>query len=767
MGPQVPTHTYRPRPRGARLAVNRVVAAVVCLGLACGAWALLRPAPAPAAAALSARLADAAHRVLRDGDLRQAQRLAAAALTAGDTPQARSAAMAALAAPLHASTSASAGDDGAEVVAQAGDTVATAGATGVVRVWRVQDVAAGGVTLARVGGPLPGSDRRVTSLALSPDGRSVVAGADDGTARLWSLGDAGGAPRAPRVVRAHDTRVTAVAFVPGTRGRWATAGLDGRLRYWDLRGRPVADHPGFAPREGADPVEGITTFAFTAGGSLVVIGGDTTRVAVRTVADGRLWTPRGGRASGGLRNGTGHPAAAIAVAGDRLAIGFGTGEIALWRRTAAGFSPDAVTLERPGKTLDRLAFSPAGDLLVAGGERLGARLWTLPAGVAATPVPGLPLGGDAVRDVTFLGRGHVAALRAGGTLQVWDTDVDQPLGRPLATPRDGATGHVAFGPRGDVVAATTSGGRVWFWDVADGRIEGRPLALSAGISDVAFSPPGDGIALVLTGDERGAVRRWNAGTRTEVRPALEPADAEARDEVTGLAVAPDGRTVAVGHRSGHVRLWDYRSREPAPTTLTGHTAAVTAADVSGTGRLLATAAGDGTIRVWDLDGDPRLLHVIPTGRDVGDLAFVPGTNRLASASDDGVVRLWDASTGERAGPELPGVAAGLAVSPDGATLVTTSDDGSVRAWDLATGALVGEPMAGHDAGAGVAFAPPLTDRRTRGGLAATAGEDGAVRLWDVDRRHWLDALCRRGGRDLDAGEWRTYAGDVPHPAACG
>ena len=125
MGPQVPTHTYRPRPRGARLAANRVIAAVLCLVLACGAWALLRPDPAPSAAVLSARLADASHRVLRDGDARQAQRLAAAALTARDTPEARSAAMAALAAPLHASTSAPAGDDGAELVARSGDTVAT------------------------------------------------------------------------------------------------------------------------------------------------------------------------------------------------------------------------------------------------------------------------------------------------------------------------------------------------------------------------------------------------------------------------------------------------------------------------------------------------------------------------------------------------------------------------------------------------------------------------------------------------------------------
>ena len=227
--------------------------------------------------------------------------------------------------------------------------------------------------------------------------------------------------------------MTAVAFVPGTRGRWATAGLDGRLRYWDPRGRPVADHAGFGPRAGADPVEGITAFAFSGDGRLVVIGGDATRLAVRTVADGRSWTPRG-RASGGPRNDTDHPAAAIAVAGNRLAIGYGTGEVDLWRRTATGFTPDPVTLEPAGGAVGRLAFGPDGDLLVAGGERLGARLWALPARAAATSVPAQALDGDAVRDVAFLGGGHVAALRSGGTVQVRTPTSTSRSGGPSRRP---------------------------------------------------------------------------------------------------------------------------------------------------------------------------------------------------------------------------------------------------------------------------------------------------------------------------------------------
>ena len=73
------------------------------------------------------------------------------------------------------------------------------------------------------------------------------------------------------------------------------------------------------------------------------------------------------------------------------------------------------------------------------------------------------------------------------------------------------------------------------------------------------------------------------------------------------------------------------------------------------GKLLASAGGDGTVRLWN-PATRRLVATLQTGTGPNTgvfwVAFSPDGKLLASAGGDGTVRLWNPITGQPVGAPL-------------------------------------------------------------------------------------------------------------------
>jgi WD40 repeat protein len=81
-------------------------------------------------------------------------------------------------------------------------------------------------------------------------------------------------------------------------------------------------------------------------------------------------------------------------------------------------------------------------------------------------------------------------------------------------------------------------------------------------------------------------------------------------------------------------------------TLEGHSEKVTSVVFSHDSARLASASGDGTVKIWDASSG-ACLHTLKGHSDwVRSVVFSHDSARLVSASDDRTIKIWDASSGE-------------------------------------------------------------------------------------------------------------------------
>jgi WD40 repeat protein/serine/threonine protein kinase len=242
---------------------------------------------------------------------------------------------------------------------------------------------------------------------------------------------------------------------------------------------------------------------------------------------------------------------------------------------------------------------------------------------------------------------------------------------------------------------------------------------------LAYTPDGSHMA---TAGFDGTVRIWDIATGDPVR-ILRPA----RSSFTSVAFSPDGTCLAAAQGggqfaaqdSGVVILWEWRTDREL-RRLERQTGGVHSIAFSHDGRRLATAAYNGTARIWDVaTGEARHIFSRRAGEMLG-VAFSPDDCILATGHGSGVISLWDVTTGELQ-KTLTGHRDGVtcvAFSPDGSQLASSSRDSSARIWEVSSGANLRVLTVGGNWVQSVVWSRD-------GHRVLTASWDGTARVWDA------------------------------------
>ncbi|XZN97515.1 MAG: TIR domain-containing protein [Microcoleus sp.] len=246
------------------------------------------------------------------------------------------------------------------------------------------------------------------------------------------------------------------------------------------------------------------------------------------------------------------------------------------------------------------------------------------------------------------------------------------------------------------------------------------------------------LAIKATGESQSASPEVRQETFAEIQSSLRDATGDARERnliqgqaggVNSLALSPDGKILASAAKDGTIRLWDtsgYPIGEPLDPLTNGPIIALYAVAFSPDGKTIVSGGADGTIRLWDISG--KLISQSFKGHqgNVWSIRFSPDGKTIVSSGEDGTIRLWD-TNGNRVGQPFKGHRGGIrsiALSPDGKTIVSGGKDKTVRLWTR-QGQPIGKPLTGHeDEVASVAFSP-------NGKTIASGSNDGRIRLWDT------------------------------------
>jgi hypothetical protein len=189
--------------------------------------------------------------------------------------------------------------------------------------------------------------------------------------------------------------------------------------------------------------------------------------------------------------------------------------------------------------------------------------------------------------------------------------------------------------------------------------------------------------------------------------------------VWAVAIAPDGTWLATAGGDGTARIWCVDGTLHA--TLAGHKGTVRAVAIAPDGTWLATASHDGTARIWAADGT---LRATLTGHAkwVWAVAIAPDGTWLATAGLDTTARIWTADGTLRATFGYRGQVPALAIAPDGTWLATASGR-TTQIW--AVDGTLRATLTGHKKQVcAVAIAPDAT-------WLATASLDTTARIWRV------------------------------------
>lgn len=588
-----------------------------------------------------------------------------------------------------------------------------------------------------------GHKKPVNSLSVSPNGKLIISGDDNGDLCLWNVKTG----KLLSIWKGHKKQVNAVDFSPD--GKYVISNSsDKTLKLWNVfTGKPI-DVPWKWGR-------------WPPGGRYIKFIPNTNYV-IGTTRFGRLqsWNYKTGHPFNSFWSSSRISSFAISPDGKKIVVG---GENTF--EVLSIFPPHKRLIKKITRlkgAVTSLAFSQDGKYMVSGGGRNDhmIRLWD----TKTWQMIGTSWKGHKYSVLSLAFSPDARYVVSGGgdkTIRLWDSFTGELIGRPWIG-HEGVIYGITFSLDGNSIISGSDDSTLRKW-----KVPNRPIIVGENwyghkkeVTSVVFSPDGN---YVISGSADSTLLKWDLSTGKPVTP---PWVGHTR-YITSIAISSDGKYVVSASGDKTLRLWNAKTGQQIGNPWFGSEDRINSVSISQNNKYVVSGSGyfcelcspsNNSTRLWNLKtgeliGKPWVGHFSP----VTSVAFTPDSKFVISASGlssydakvsiaDNSLRLWNIDKGIFVGLPWDGHKSkinSIAISPNGKYVVSGSDDKSLRLWDIKKGKQIGQPWYGHK------HAVKSVSFDSSGKYVGSISRDGDLILWSVETGKQINEPVRASNHVLE------------------
>jgi len=232
---------------------------------------------------------------------------------------------------------------------------------------------------------------------------------------------------------------------------------------------------------------------------------------------------------------------------------------------------------------------------------------------------------------------------------------------------------IALSPNGKTVASGSMDGTVKLWDIETRKVTAKWTGHAHEVWSVRWSADGMHVA---SGSLDGTVRVWEMESGKTVLGPIKTGNWQ----VTAVAYSSDSSNIAIGGVSA-IEIWDTMTGEPLSTL--EQDSQVGCFGWTSDQKKLIAGFQNGSIRIFNTTTWEQIAILEGHRHYVWAISLLQNDRLLASASGDRTARLWNLDTNLPIGPPLQhqDTVFDAAFSADGMFLLTACFDKNAYAWN--------------------------------------------------------------------------------------